>query len=71
MSFVKDSRNPHLSLKSGFASPKRNFAPFQVDPLSIFMPFVEKRMKSSKRRKKVQQLSIHLANFPVVVSSVT
>ena len=37
------SRNTHLSLKSSFVSPNLNFAPFQVDPLSKFMPFVEEK----------------------------
>lgn len=43
----------HLSLKSGFASPKRNFAPFHVDPLSKFMPFILIDEQDSTGKKAV------------------
>ena len=44
-----NTTNKHFYLKSGFAPPKRNFAPFQVDPFSKFTPFDE-RKKSTKKK---------------------
>jgi hypothetical protein len=40
----------HRSRKSGFASPMRSFAPFQVEPLSTFMPDESNDVIRTERR---------------------
>jgi hypothetical protein len=65
------SDGTHLSLKSGLASPIRNFAPFHVDPLREVIPNSSRFILTRDYLIENETIYSHFASLLAVLSIVT